>query len=165
MSSYLRSVTSRKDQFAQTPDHVVSQIAEMYNNGNMMFDPCPIAPRRCGLATRWRGDVAFVNPPFNDCATWVRKGVGEIKNGHIKRAVFLIPMRGTANWYHDLVVLNPYCHEIVFIRQGIRFINSNTGKEYYKKTPFPLCLAVFEARPRPGHSATLSSINFYENVA
>ena len=160
----MRSITSSKDQFAQTPSYVLEQISEMYADGYGMYDPCPVNPKKDGLKGKWRGEVCFVNPPYTNCAAWVKKSTQQVQQGYVKRVVMLIPMRATTNWYHDLVVLNPYCHEIVFIRQGIRFINSKTGKEYCKKTPFPLCLAIFEGKPRKG-SAALTSMNFYENVA
>jgi hypothetical protein len=142
-----------KNQHAETPDNVKQQIREMYGD---YYDPCPANPIKDGLKGDWDGSVAYVNPPFKDSEIWLKKCEEQAKKG--KLVVALVPFRSNANWVHDRIILNPYCHEIVFVRQGIKF------KGFKRKSPFPLCLAVYKGRPRIG-SAKNSSINFYENVA
>ena len=142
-----------KAQNAETPDHVKEKIKEMYGD---FYDPCPAFPTRDGLKGDWEGEVCYVNPPFRQASLWLRVAEEQAKKGKV--CVCLVPFRSNSNWVHDRIILNPYCHEIVFIRQGIKF------KGFKKKSPFPLCLAVYKGRPRIG-SAKNSSINFYENVA
>ena len=148
---YQKCMLGRKDQFAQTPDDVLKQIQDMFNEGKIMFDPCPANPTEDGLDERdWTGDCVYVNPPYKNITPWLEKGLKQSKKG--KKVIFLIPARADTEWWHHYVIKHAY--EIYFIKQGIRF------KGYDIKCPFAICLVVFQNKRirKPG----IKSVDFYE---
>jgi site-specific DNA-methyltransferase (adenine-specific) len=70
------------------------------------------------------GGVVWMNPPYSNCGTWVKKAFEECQKG--STIVCLIPGRVETNWFHD------YCvpHEIRFVRGRIHFGDENgkTGR-------------------------------------
>ena len=63
------------------------------------FDPCPSVPAFDGLAIEWH-QVNYVNPPYSDKTTWIKKALREKKKG--RTSIFLLPA-STDSWlYHWL---------------------------------------------------------------
>src|SRR3990167_3688523 len=79
------------------------------------FDPCPPNPEFDGLNIEW-GGANYVNPPYKDCAKWLKKGFEEHQKG--KTVVFLIPSRTDTNYWHEYVMK---AQEIRFIKGRLNF--------------------------------------------
>ena len=95
------------------------------------FDPCPPNPEFDGLNIEW-GGANYVNPPYQDCAKWLKKGFEEHQKG--KTVVFLIPSRTDTK----------YWHEYVMKAQEIRFIKGRLNFDGHKNSaPFPSALVIF----------------------
>lgn len=96
-----------------------------------------------GLDKEWMGSV-WLNPPYNDCKTWLRKAFEESQHG--STVVCLVPARTDTQAFHD------YCmnaEEIRLIRGRLKFGNSkNTA-------PFPSMIVVF------GDNSTSPKISTY----
>lgn len=111
------------------------------------FDPCPL---KCtefdGLQIPWRGYI-FCNPPYSDVGNWLNKGINEIKAGNCKKAVFLIPLRTDALYWHD-EILN-FAAEIRLVKGRLTFGNKKDV------APFPVALVIFDTYLR-GNSKLLS---------
>lgn len=100
---------------------------------NFDFDPCPPKADFDGLDMEW-GESNFVNPPYKDCAKWLKKGWIESRKG--KTVVFLIPSRTDTKFWHD------YCmraKEIRFIKGRLHFDDQKNP------APFPSALIIFKA--------------------
>lgn len=75
-----------------------------------------------GLKEPWE-NFTWCNPPFNECAKWVKKAFEENKNnGHT--IVMLIPARTETAYWHKYILHNPFV-EIEFLRKGYRFLNKD----------------------------------------
>lgn len=99
---------------------------------NFDFDPCPSKPTFDGLNTDW-GNSNYVNPPYKDCATWLKKGFEEYQKGKI--VVFLIPSRTDTKYWHEYVMK---AREIRFIKGRLKFDNHTNS------APFPSAVVVFK---------------------
>ena len=73
------------------------------------------------LTKDWEG-VVWMNPPYSNCGTWIKKAYEECQKG--STIVCLIPARVETNWFHD------YCtgHEIRFIKGRVHYADKD-GKE------------------------------------
>jgi phage N-6-adenine-methyltransferase len=100
-----------------------------------------------GLAQPWSGERVYVNPPYSDCAAWVRKAWVEVEAPLI---VMLMPANRTEqSWWQDLV--EPYRDRpnsplrIEFLRSRIRFVRA--GADHIgpdERPPFGCCLLIWE---------------------
>lgn len=84
------------------------------------------------------GGRNFVNPPYKDCAKWLKKGFEEWNKG--KTVVFLIPSRTDTKYWHD------YCMkatEIRFIKGRLKF------DDHKNSAPFPSAIVIFKKRIKP----------------
>ena len=79
---------SKNDQKAQTPDWMLHWVKETFGN---YFDPCPAGPKFDGLKIPWK-KLNYVNPPYDDIASWLDKAVYECKTNN-SVSVFFIPFR------------------------------------------------------------------------
>jgi len=93
-------------------------------------DPCPLHGKN-GLDREW-GSSVFVNPPYSDLKTWLKKGFYESQKG--KTIVFLIPSRTDTKAWHDYVMK---AKEIRFIKGRLKFGNSKNS------APFPSAIVIF----------------------
>ena len=128
----IRQTRSHADQFAQTPDYIYDALDDEFH---FDFDPCPVKPKFDGLEVDW-GKRNFVNPPYDDLASWLNKGVEEMKKNSV--SVFLIPFRPNTQ-YFSKYVLRQAC-EIRFFRDKITF------KGYERPCCFGVCVVIF--RPK-----------------
>lgn len=87
------------------------------------------------LSKRWDPpDVYFVNPPYGrGLDRWLEKGYEAYDRGAV--AVFLLPSRTDAAWWHDFV--EPYA-EVRFVRGRLKF----GGARY--NAPFASAIAIFD---------------------
>jgi len=123
--------TSFKDEW-NTPESFYQKLNEEFH---FDFDPCPSNPNFDGLIIDW-GKRNFVNPPFSEWQTWVKKGFEESKKG--KLIVFLIAARTDTKAFHEIIL--PYATEIRFIKGRMKFGDSR------KSAPFPSMIVVFRGR-------------------
>ena len=116
---------SDKNDNIGTPPELYKDLDDLYH---FDFDPCPLEkPEWDGLEVEW-GKSNFVNPPFSDIASWLKKAVEELKKG--KSTGFLIPVRSHTKYWFKYVY--PYAKKIQFLERGLKF-------EGYK-SPFPIPL-------------------------
>ena len=120
--------TSFKDEW-NTPESFYQKLNEEFH---FDFDPCPSNPNFDGLIIDW-GKRNFVNPPFSEWQTWVKKGFEESKKG--KLIVFLIAARTDTKAFHEIIL--PYATEIRFIKGRMKFGDSR------KSAPFPSMIVIF----------------------
>ena len=122
-----------KVMFSSATDHW-STPQDVYNSLHKEFgftnDPCPLHGFG-GLNMEW-GECNFVNPPYSDIKSWIKKGYEEAQKG--KTVVFLIPSRTDTRWWHD------YCMkgQIRFIKGRLKFGNAKNS------APFPSCVVIFD---------------------
>lgn len=98
-----------------------------------------------GLTQSWRGEYAWMNPPYGrEIGRWVKKAYEESR--YPDTFVWcLLPARTDTAWWHT------YCMRstaIYFIRGRVRFVGETDDN-----APFPSCLVHFTAaatRPRVG---------------
>lgn len=109
------------------------------------LDPCPLdsssiagAPLfgRDGLGRSWRWERVFCNPPYSCIAPWLAK------HREAELAVYLLPVRSDASWWHDDLIV--HASEVRFFRGRLRFEGTSGG------APFPSCLAIFDGQSRGG---------------
>ncbi len=117
-----------RDQKARTPETVYNQLNEEFK---FDFDPCPADPKFDGLEIEW-GQRNYVNPPYNDVPSWIKKAYEESQKG--KLVVMLLPVRTQTLWFYNY---GRYAKEIRFIQGGIRF------QGYNHKCPFPLMILIY----------------------
>ena len=120
------------DQFAQTPEYILGPLHKEFK---FTSDPCPAKPKFDGLVVPW-GKRNFLNPPYKDIGSWLKKAVEELQKGNL--SVFLIPFRPQTS-YHSKYI-QPYASEIRFLEDRVKF------KGYLAPAPFSVVVVVF----RPG---------------
>ena len=102
--SWKQLVVSGQDQFAQTPQVFYKELLKAYypdSARKQVFDPCPVSPTFDGLGVKWQAHN-FCNPPFNAISLWYSKALAEAAaNG--AHTVMLLPFRGHARYWHDLI--------------------------------------------------------------
>ena len=95
-----------------TPNEFMMQIYAAF--GEVDLDPCahplsPVVARRRippneggdGLTEDWSGRLAFVNPPYSELLTWLRRAHAQWHAGNVETVVCLIPVRTDSAWFHD----------------------------------------------------------------
>ena len=78
-----------------------------------------------GLNEPWM-DYNWCNPPFDNCAKWVKKAYGEQLVG--RTSILLIPVRTETAYWHDYILHNENV-EIYWLRKGPKFLDPNTKQE------------------------------------
>jgi phage N-6-adenine-methyltransferase len=94
-----------------------------------------------GLGQPWAPAHVFLNPPYSDVETWIRKAILEADRGGLVVAV--LPARTDRNWWHDLLTPNA---EIRFQRGRQRFIGPDGTT--IGRPVFATAIAIF--RPSKG---------------
>jgi hypothetical protein len=125
---------SSQKQNWQTPEIFYRELNKEFR---FDFDPCPIDPQFDGLSVEWKGSN-FVNPPYNQIAKWLLKGVEEWKKG--RTIVFLIPSRTDTRWWHEYVM---QANEIRFVKGRLKFGGAKNS------APFPSAIIVYKGRAIP----------------
>lgn len=115
--------------------------------GEIDLDPCGneasviVARRRIllseggdGLRDEWSGGLAFMNPPFSDLLTWLRRAHEQWRLGNVRTVLCLVPVRTDSAWFHDTLSADAH----IFLLQGrVRFLDLNGRAQ---PTPFSLML-------------------------
>lgn len=135
------------EQSVPTPGYIVDWIREELflleeDNADRIFDPCPLdRPEGFdGLEVDW-GFWCFVNPPYKNIGPWLQKGHAEIQKGKTVMAVYLIPFKPEAQYWHDFIW---GCAQKVYIfTQPVRF------GEHNRPMPHSMALVVFSGKPPP----------------
>ena len=133
-----------------TPADFMANIYEAF--GDVDLDPCahelsPVAARRRillseggdGLVDDWSGRLAYVNPPFSNLLTWLRRAHDQWKVGKVETVVCLVPVRTDAAWFHETLSVDA---QIFLLRGRVRFLDPR-GKG--QQTPFSLMLVALGA--------------------
>jgi hypothetical protein len=131
----------------ETPAALLEALVSVL--GRFDIDPCAprktrtrvkarrhLTPEEDGLSARWHGTV-FVNPPYGrTLALWVAKAHHEMRSGHAKMVVALLPARPDTKYWHDHVAGRGV---VYFLRGRLRFGDSE------QSAPFPSALVVWGA--------------------
>ena len=133
-----------------TPPDFMAHIYDAF--GTIDLDPCAhqlspvIAKRRImlsegddGLVDEWSGQTAFVNPPFSNLLSWLRRAHDQWRAGNIQTVISLIPVRTDSAWFHETLSVDD---DIYLLRGRVRFL-SPTGQAQH--TPFSLMLLTLGA--------------------
>lgn len=127
----------------ETPERLFRELDEEFG---FTLDPCSSDENaKCckhyteeddGLSKSWKGEVAFVNPPYGrSIKDWVKKCSEESKHAKV---VMLIPARTDTSYFHDYIYGK--AREIRFIRGRVKFeVNGIPGGP----APFPSMIVVF----------------------
>ena len=101
----------QRDQTWRTPANVYDALDAEFH---FTFDPCHADSIWDGLGVSWVGHRVFCNPPYRRGAIerWLAKA------WEASVAVYLLPARTGAAWWHDYAI---YAKEIRFIRGRLKF--------------------------------------------
>ncbi|SOB80758.1 Helix-turn-helix [Sphingomonas guangdongensis] len=126
-----------------TPPEFLAMIEQAF--GEIDLDPCAntlssvVAGREIllseggdGLRDGWSGKLAYVNPPFSEQLTWLRRAHDQWQIGNVKTVVCLVPARFDSAWFHS--TLSPVAH--IYLLQGRVPFLTPSGKRQH--TPFSL---------------------------
>lgn len=83
-----------------------------------------------GLAQDWGCGRVFMNPPYSDMLSWMRKAYDASLRALV---VCLVPVRTDTAWWHDYAMKG----EVRFIRGRLRFGSAKHN------APFPSAIVVF----------------------
>lgn len=122
----------------ETPDWLFEKLNEMFK---FTLDPCATSQNaKCklfftiednGLAQWWGKHSVFINPPYSDITSWVKKASEEAT---CKVIVMLLPARTDTKWWHDYI--NDKA-KYVFLKGRLKFKGGNFC------APFPSVLVFF----------------------
>lgn len=138
--------TSKEDEWG-TP---IREFREWDREFNFNYDPCA-DPKRLlkpgieydtkesnGLNADWTGKRVFVNPPYGDIKTWVKKCYGERNRADL--IVLLIFSRTDTKYFHNYIY---HVADLRFVKGRLKFTNLNKP-EFKQQTPtFPSMLCIF----------------------
>lgn len=113
--------------------------------GDVHLDPCghplsPVVARRRillseggdGLVDDWSGVLAFVNPPYSQLLTWLRRAHEQWRAGKVRTVVCLVPVRTDSAWFHETLSADA---DIYLLQGRVRFLNLQGRSQH---TPFSL---------------------------
>lgn len=133
-----------------TPPDFLAAIVSIF--GEIDLDPCghkdsPVSAKRRlllergddGLVDDWSGSFAFVNPPFSNILTWMKRAHQQWAAGHVKTVALLSPVRTDSKWFHDVLVNDA----AIYLLEGhLRFVLPAGGAQ---NTPYSLMLVLLGA--------------------
>lgn len=128
-----------------TPPELVERILSKIKQKSFFIDTCctlfniPATKHFTertvnGLTEEWRAPVlyedfcdwAYCNPPYSECAKWVKKAFSEQQLGN--QSVLLIPARTETDYWHKYILFNKKV-EIDWLKKGWKFLHPETGEE------------------------------------
>ncbi len=140
--------TDRDSRF--TPPEFMESIHAAF--GDIDIDPCahlssPVVARRRillseggdGLTEAWSGRLAFVNPPFSQLLTWLRRAHDQWRAGNVETVLCLAPLRTDSAWFHETLSIDA---DIFLLKGRVRFLDPR-GKG--QQTPFSLMVLTLGA--------------------
>lgn len=126
-----------------TPPQFLEGLSAAF--GDIDLDPCghelsPVVARRRilpseggdGLAEPWSGRLAFVNPPYSELLTWLRRAHEQWRLGNVETVVCLVPVRTDSSWFHETLSGDA---DIFLLRGRVRFLSPDGRAQ---PTPFSL---------------------------
>jgi len=133
-------VSQETDEWATPADFVRPLAAAI---GGYDLDPCsgaeksPVASETYsaeddGLAHSWDGDV-WLNPPYSDIPTWIRKAINELNAGNADSVTALVKGDTSTDWYQ----------RYGFEADAIAFIDGRLQFDDANDAPFPSHVLVF----------------------
>jgi len=142
---------SSKSNEWETPQELFDNLNKHYK---FTLDPCcTIESAKCqkyytnkddGLSQSWSGERVFVNPPYGDIKSWVKKAHDELKQNGVT-TVMLIPARTDTKYWHDYIM--KAATRIFFVKGRLKFKNKviadYTGKSKLSPAPFPSVVIEF----------------------
>ena len=139
-----------------TPPHVFEALSQEFH---FTLDPCATASNaKCqhffttqenGLLRDWGDHTVFMNPPYSQCAAWMRKAYGAAKLG--ATVVCLVPARTDTGWWHDFAMKG----EVRLLRGRLTFGDAKSN------APFPSAVVIF----RPSRFEMVAADLFGDGVA
>ena len=129
-----------------TPGWFLDKVVDAF--GSIDLDPCGHelsaveAKRRiilpeCGLASRWSGRLAFVNPPYSSVVTWMDRAASAWEQGEVETIVMLVPARTDSEVFQKRVSRDA---DVLFLAGRIRF-ESTAGLAW--PAPFSLMVIIW----------------------
>lgn len=134
-----------------TPPQFIEKIISCF--GSIDCDPChdmacyvrptqqAITKEMDGLKTKWKGEIAFVNPPFSDLSKWLRRISLALARNEVRTVIGLIPIRSETAAFHDHVLTKA---DILVPRGRIKFFSGGTE---LGPAPFPLIFPIWNGDP------------------
>jgi site-specific DNA-methyltransferase (adenine-specific) len=146
---------SNKSDIWYTPRDFFKYLDEQYH---FTLDPCCNEQNATcqtfftedddGLSKEWGTHVVFMNPPYSDCKSWMKKAYESSRKGAV--VVCLVPSRTDTRWWHEYAQKG----SIYFIKGRLKFGGQKNS------APFPSAVIVFDAEKENRFgSIDLSNLN------
>jgi len=139
-----KTMFSSKSNEWETPQDFFNKLDRIYK---FTLDPCATPENyKCekhytseddGLSKSWKDETVFVNPPYGDIGSWVRKAHYEATTNDAT-VVMLIPSRTDTKYWHDYIMKS--ASGIYFIKGRLKF---NNDQGITNAAPFPSAVIVF----------------------
>lgn len=88
------------------------------------------------LNKEWIGNV-WLNPPYSDIATWIKKAAAEFERDNKRKIVLLIPARTDTKYFHKFIVGKA---EVRFVEGRLKFSKRGSA-------PFPSMIVIYGNTP------------------
>jgi site-specific DNA-methyltransferase (adenine-specific) len=110
------------------------------------LDPCTPGQVWDGTALSWEGHRVFCNPPYGrEIKNWLAKGT------EAEVAVFLLPARTDAAWFHDYALK---AQEIRFFKGRLKFCENHIApRDGQDAAPFPSMLVIYRRQESPNEKS------------
>lgn len=140
------SVNSDSSNEWGTPREIYGPFGNIFDGFDL--DPCsgaepqPIGETRYtkeddGLSQEWFGDV-WVNPPYSDPGSWLKKAVSEHNQDNTDRILMLLPARTNTNYFTKYV---EQADLLCFVDHKVKFLKD--GKKAPDYLPSPVSFVYF----------------------
>ena len=124
----------------RTPPDLYSRLFSEYK---FTLDPCSDHDNHLcdkyytvetnGLEQSWIGETCYINPPYNDSKSWIKKAYDEWQINNVT-SVMLIPARPDTKSWHDYV---SKAAQIRFLKGRLKFSG------HANSAPFPSAIVIF----------------------
>lgn len=95
-----------------------------------------------GLLKDWSNEICFMNPPYSDIRSWLRKAYQENMRNDVV-TVCILPCDTSTGWFHDFI-WNRVRHEVYHKNIQLRFPRGRYKFGKYTTSPkFATIIAVF----------------------
>ena len=125
----------------------------LYARLNLEFqftlDPCcEVGTQKCGgyftpeedgIYQSWDEERVFMNPPYSEIPTWLKKATLEVKHNHCELVVALLPAWTDRIWFHKYIY--PDKAEVRFLQGRVKFLLY--GREQ-RSPPFGSMVVIFK---------------------
>ena len=129
----IKLFASKKSDNWRTPIELYNKLN---NEFNFDFDPCPYKSEFNGLTCEW-GLSNFVNPPYSNVTSFLKKAHYELYYGKAKICVFLLFSNTDTRWFHNYIY---NIAELRFIKGRLKFISDDIKKNNTAMRPSMVCI-------------------------